>query len=161
MQSIRRSLLFLSLAMLAPWTAASGFGPSGLELSELTATATRPGQPNGAAHLTIRNRGGTADRLTGFSVDPKVAARGELHTMRHENGMMIMREVAGLTIGAGEVLRLSPGGDHLMLIGLKETLSEGQRVAARLHFEKAGSIDVFFAVVSPKPATGKMPHHHQ
>jgi copper(I)-binding protein len=49
-----------------------------------------------------------------------------LHRSTLENGMMKMSAVDELSISPGEVVTLEPGGMHMMLMGLRATLEEGQ-----------------------------------
>lgn len=121
-----------------------------LTVSGAFVAPTRPGQPNGAAFLQIVNTGKTADRLVGFSVGKDIAERAELHTMKHENGTMMMREVSGFDLPPGGKLLLAPGGDHLMLIGIKQPLETGKEIAATLRFEKAGETKVLLKVRMPE-----------
>jgi copper(I)-binding protein len=54
-----------------------------------------------------------------------------------------MRQVKdGLPIPAGGSLALTPGGTHLMLIGLQEPLQAGGEVMLTLEFADAAPIDV-------------------
>ena len=63
--------------------------------------------------------------------------------MSMADGVMNMRKVeGGLVIPAGGSASLSPGGFHLMLMGLTAPLKEGQMVPLTLTFEKAGPIEV-------------------
>jgi periplasmic copper chaperone A len=134
-----------------------------LHITDATVVPTRPGQPNGVAFMQIENKGAGADRLVGFSVPAEFAARGELHTMKHENGVMTMREVPGFDIPAGKRLKLEPGGNHLMLIGIKQPLVQGGTMTATLKFEKAGEVRVPLKIKAPGTAPamphGQMPHH--
>lgn len=120
-----------------------------LTILQAYAAPTRPGQPNGAAFLQVVNTGKAADRLLGFSVAPQIAERGELHTMKHDNGMMMMREVSSFELPAGGKLELAPGKDHLMLIGIKQPLEAGQDIAVTLRFEKAGEAKIMLKVRMP------------
>ena len=52
-------------------------------------------------------------------------------------------------------MTLQPGGFHLMLIGLKEPLIQGQSVPLTLRFERAGEVQVMLAV-QPAGARGPM-----
>lgn len=100
----------------------------------------------GAGFLTIAN-GGSADRLMAFRTD--ACDQPELHTHVEENGMMAMRKVDAIDVPTnGEVL-LAPGGLHLMFIGLKAPLKEGESVAITLVFEKAGEVAVSLPVKGP------------
>lgn len=117
-----------------------------LEIRQAYATPTRPDQPNAAAFVEIHNRGKTADRLVALSVSGDIAERAELHTMKHDKGVMMMREVTGFDIAAGGRLTLAPGGDHLMLIGIKRPLKEGEEFPAVLTFQNAKEVKVTLKV---------------
>lgn len=104
-----------------------------------------PMQGAGAAFMTIAN-GGPADRLVGASAD--VSERVELHThILTADGVMKMREVAGgIEIPAGETVELKPGGLHVMFMGLKAPLTEGDSFPLTLTFERAGTVTVEVAI---------------
>jgi copper(I)-binding protein len=62
--------------------------------------------------------------------------------MSMTGNIMKMREVKNVAIAANTTLTMAPGdGHHVMLIGLKRPLVEGQAVPLRLTFDKAGTID--------------------
>jgi len=66
-----------------------------------------------------------------------------------ENGVMKMRPVeGGLEIRPGEMIKLRPGGDHLMLTQIKHPLEAGKAVQATLQFEKAGTVKVDFPILA-------------
>src|SRR5436190_9222001 len=70
--------------------------------------ATPKGASVAGAYMTIRNKGGEADRLVGGSVE--VAGRVELHKMEMDGGVARMRPVeGGLEIKPGESIELKPG----------------------------------------------------
>ena len=67
--------------------------------------------------------------------------------------MMMMRELReGLPLPAGETVALAPGGNHLMLLGVKEPLVAGDTVALTLTFEAAPAVEVTATVGQPAPA---------
>lgn len=105
-----------------------------------TPTAAR----NGAAYLTVRNVGATADRLVGGTTP--AAARVELHTTVNEGGVMRMRALPAIEVPAGGTLRLQRGGLHVMLLDLREPLKAGARFPLVLEFERAGRVEVSVAV---------------
>jgi len=152
-------VFFWSAIAVAADHKALSFRAAELQISQLTIMPTRPGQPNGAAFLSIANQGKTADQLISFSIEPQIAKRGELHTMKHENGLMTMREVPGFALTPGKTMALKPGGDHLMLIGIQKPLEVGQKISATLIFEKAGKVDVIFTVEPPPAPMGGHRHH--
>ena len=53
-----------------------------------------------------------------------------------------MRPVSAIDFKSGGQTTLTPGGFHVMLIGLKQSLKEGERFPFTLTFEKAGKLDV-------------------
>jgi copper(I)-binding protein len=61
-----------------------------------------------------------------------------------ENNVMHMKPVEGqrLVIPAKGKVELKPGGYHIMFIGLKEPLKEGQVIDLTLKFEKSGEMKV-------------------
>jgi len=125
--------LAASLATAAP---ASADGP--LTVEDARARILLPSRP-GAAWLTIRNAGGE-DRLIG--AESPAAARVEIHTHVHEGGVVTMRRVDAIDVPAGGEAALEPGGDHLMLFGLKAGLKTGSSFLLTLLFEKAGPVTV-------------------
>ena len=73
----------------------------------------------------------------------------QLHTMKIVDDVMRMRPLPdGVVIPAGTQVVLKPGGDHVMFMGLKEQLKEGEQRTVTLTFEKAGEIEVSFKVNS-------------
>jgi hypothetical protein len=66
--------------------------------------------------------------------------------MSMSGSVMKMRPASGVEIKPGETVELKPGGLHIMFVGLKQQLQQGQRFKATLQFEKAGKIDVDFSV---------------
>lgn len=136
---------FLSLAALA--AAAQDATLGALTVSHAWSRATPPAARTGGGYLTIANAGGTDDRLTGLAVDPSIADAAELHSMSMDNGVMRMRRVEdGLAVPAGKTVELSPGGLHIMLVGLKAPLKDGTRVPLTLTFDSAGTVTVDLAV---------------
>lgn len=79
---------------------------------------------NGAAYMTLVNKGTAPDRL--LSVSTPAARKAEIHIHTMEGGMMKMRPMDHIDIEPGEPSVLQPGGTHVMLIGLKEPLVEGK-----------------------------------
>jgi copper(I)-binding protein len=100
-----------------------------------------------AAYLTITNSGGTADALVKAASD--VADAVELHTMTMKDNVMTMSPVEKIDIPANGKAELKPGGFHVMLIGLRHELKEGDVVKLTLTFQSAGTIEVEAPVRKP------------
>ena len=67
----------------------------------------------------------------------------EIHeTIPGMSGMAGMRPVERIDVAAGAVVRLEPGGYHLMLMGVGSGLAADQTVEITLTFENAGDIVV-------------------
>lgn len=111
-----------------------------LVIEHLSAAATLAGTSNGSVHFTIVNKGPQADRLV--AADAAAAEKTSLHTHTMENGVMKMREIDGIDIPAGGTVQLKAGGLHVMLIGLKTPLKEGDSFPMTLSFQKAGQTTV-------------------
>ena len=127
---------------------ASGQKAGAIEIQHPWARPTPPGAPTGGGYLTLVNHGSTPDRLLGGSTP--VADRLEVHEMSMQGSIMRMRKLDdGVAIPANGTAELKPGGLHIMLIGLKKPLKLGDRVPAKLRFEKAGEVAVEFVVQNP------------
>ena len=123
--------------------------------------ATPGGAKVAAGYLTIKNSGATPDRLISATAD--IADRTEIHEMSMADGMMKMREVPdGVSVPAGGSLALAPMGYHLMFLGLKKPLKEGDTFAGTLTFEKTGTTAVTFEVrgVGASAPDAGAEHHH-
>ncbi|NWJ48776.1 MAG: copper chaperone PCu(A)C [Chloroflexi bacterium] len=106
------------------------------------ATTMAMGTPGASAmvstgmFLTINNSGAEADKLLGGQTS--IADAVEVHTF--VNSKMVLAETA--PVPANGSLTLAPGGLHIMLIGVKQPLTVGQKVSVTLNFEKAGKVIV-------------------
>lgn len=145
-----------STAILLSPASAHDYTVGSLKIAHPWARATPKGAPVGGGYLTITNTGSAPDRLVGGASD--ISNRFEIHEMSMDNGVMRMRAVAkGLEIKPGQTIEFKPGGYHVMFVGLRKGLEQGQRVAATLEFERAGKVAVEFAVESigaQNPASG-------
>lgn len=143
----RRALLgaaagFLLAGGLRP-AAAHDVTHGDLVIAQPWSRAARQGG-QGAGYLQITNRGGAPDRL--LAASSPVAGRMELHTHVRDGDVMRMREVPVIDLPPGQTIALRPGGLHLMFIGLNQPLRQGETVAVTLRFERAGTVDIPFAV---------------
>src|SRR6185369_1359316 len=111
-------------ALIASPLAAQDFTLGSLKIVQPWARATVT--PTGGAYLAIDNQG-AADRLV--KVETGIA-KAELHNHIMDGGVMKMRAVDAIPVPAGRTA-LSPGGYHIMLIGLKAPLKEGTTFALK------------------------------
>jgi copper(I)-binding protein len=102
----------------------------------------------GAVYMKLVNEGREADRLVGAQTD--VAEVAEIHETKVENDVMKMQLLPnGLEIPAEGEVELKPGGYHVMLIGLKQDLKEGDELSLVLEFEKSAKMTVQAMVRQP------------
>ena len=119
-----------------------------------------PGQKVTGAFMTLKN-GSDQDRAA-VSASSDVAETVELHTHLHEDGVMKMRQVEKIEVPAGSATVLEPGGYHVMLIGLKQSLEMGQMVGITLNFDDGSTVAVEAEVKSVMGGMkmGKKPMEH-
>jgi periplasmic copper chaperone A len=110
-----------------------------LVITQAWTRATPGGAKIAGGYLTIENKGAAADRLIGGSAE--VSDKIQVHEMAVNNGVMTMRPLdKGLVIEPGKIVKLAPGGYHLMLVDLKSPLKQGDKVLVTLEFEEAGKV---------------------
>jgi len=128
----------------APASAAD-YKVGALEIESPWSRAVPKGAKVAAGYVTIKNTGTEPDRLVGGSTP--VAGGFMVHEMTMDNGVMKMRPLpSGLEIKPGETVELKPGSFHIMMTDLKGLIQRGKPFKATLKFEKAGDVDVDFAV---------------
>jgi copper(I)-binding protein len=154
--------MMLMLALIAVMAVAVGCGGgqgAAITVENPWVRATVMADGNSAAYMTIRNTGREADALVG-AMTP-VSRMTELHEMSMEGDVMRMRPIAGqrIEIPAGGRVELKPGGLHIMLMGVNQTLAPGTTVELTLRFEKAGEVNVR-AEVRAVEGMGSTPMEH-
>ena len=142
MKSILVAAIF---ALIANAASAHDYKAGSLEIKHPWSRATPKGAAVAAGYMTITNKGTEADRLVGGSTS--AAGKFEMHEMTMDNGVMKMRpQPNGIELKPGQVVEFKPGSYHLMFVGLKQPLEKGKRVKGTLVFEKAGRVEVEYAV---------------
>ena len=157
---VARSLVAMFAAVAVVAAAAHGSTVGEIAIEHPYATPSLAGTTTGAAYfVALENTGAQPDKLVRASTP--VAASVEMHTMSVDaQGVMRMREVDGIALAPKQSVRMRPGmGDHLMLIGLKRPLKEGETFAMTLQFERAGKVEVKVVVQTPR-ASAAMPDMH-
>jgi periplasmic copper chaperone A len=154
-----KALVALGIAvfgLVAAPAAAQPYRAGPIEIVNPWSRATPKGATVAAGYATLRNNGATPDRLIGGSTE--AGKRVEIHTMEMDQGVMRMRELkSGLEIRPGQTVELKPGSFHLMFVDLARPLQKGDRIKGTLVFERAGKVDVDYAV----EAIGAQPTHGQ
>lgn len=154
-------VFILSLVAAAVPADAQDYRAGDISVSAPWARATIGTSRPATVYFTIRNSGGAPDEL--LEARTPVAGRAELHETRMLNDVMQMASIPALAVGAGQTVTLSPAGYHLMLMDLKQPLTEGSTFSLSLSFKSGGTMDVVVPVQSIG-ATGVLPdagsHRH-
>ncbi len=143
---VARSIVVALLLSLAGCSAAASPATSpapgaGIAVSDAWVRAVASASETSGGYLTIANSGGQDDALTGAA--SPVAASVEVHeTSMDSSGMAGMHPVDSVPVGAGQTVKLQPGGYHLMIMGLTKPLKAGDTVELDLTFQRAGKVVV-------------------
>jgi copper(I)-binding protein len=146
-------LLALSLGAALCW-AGTPTPADGVSVSGAWVRPAVKGQSGTGGYLTLHTR----DAVVLMGLKSSVAGEAELHEMRMSGDVMEMRPVPSLALKAGEVLKLAPGGQHLMLMGLKRPLLAGETVPLTLKFKTPQGqrfevqVNATVQVKAPEPA---------
>ncbi len=146
--------LALSVLLAAPSWA------SDIAVQRAWARATAPGQAVAGVYMDLR----AARPMRVVGAASPAAERVELHTMAMQEGVMVMRRVPEIGLPAGQTVELKPGSLHVMLIGLKAPLQEGQTVPLTLQLRdaagKPSEVEVKAEVRRAGERAGGMHHQH-
>jgi len=113
---------------------------------------TSASQKNGAAYFTLLHMTREDDRILGVSTP--IADKAELHItvggedQEVEMETVTMKKVEAIDVPHMSTLYFDPYGRHVMLMGLKKQLIEGEKFPLTLMFEKAGKVETEVLVVS-------------
>ncbi len=118
-----------------------------IAVTDAWARATAGTGTTGGAYLTLTNKSSGAERVV--SASSPVAGMVELHTTIMEGDVMKMRPVPSIDLAPGAKVELKPGGMHIMLIGLKAPLKEGDSFPLTLTTASGKSVTVDVPVRSP------------
>ena len=145
-----RALFIIALTLIS---SASGASDT-LIISDAWVRATPPGKMMTAGYASLENVSKDVITITGVSAE--IAGHTSLHETRIERDRSTMRPVAQLSIKAGERISLKPGGLHIMLMKLSESLSDGQSIDICLELENNENLCSAFSVAKHRKAA----HHH-
>lgn len=154
------SLIAAAIFFAAPIFAAPAFAHQGIHIENPYARTNGGIGATGAIFLEIMNHADTDDRLIGVASD--VAEKVELHTHKASaDGVMSMSAVPeGVAIAALQGHSLKRGGDHIMLMGLRQDLKDGDVIHLTLSFEHAGKVKVDVPVDNARKPEAADPMDH-
>lgn len=140
------------LALVGLLAAASSFAEVTVEDAWIRATV--PGQKSSGAFMQLTS---TTD-VTLVGARSPAAGVVEIHEMAmDENMTMRMRAVKGIELPAGKAVALKPGGYHVMLLDLKDTVRVGQKVRLKLLLkDRKGELDDIDVEIPVKPLNARL-----
>ena len=132
------------LALFFTLAALGAYAQDAVKITAPWARATPGGAKNGAAYMTLESA--SPDALV--AVSSPIADRLELHTHVQDAGVMKMMPIEQVTLDPGKQVEMKPGGIHVMMMGLKRPLTEGEMFPLTLTF-KSGKREVEVRVEKP------------
>ena len=127
--------------------AAMGTAHAEIVINGVWSRATAPGLDRGAVYFELENTSRRGEQLIGVST-PR-APRAELHQTIEEGGNSRMVHTPEVRVPAeGEVI-FEPGGRHVMLMGLSDSLQEGETFELTLELERNGPVTLTVDVLAP------------
>lgn len=135
--------IFIVLILL--WST-SALAKTDITIKSPFARASIPGTSVGVVFMHISNRG-VKERLL-IEARSNIARHVEIHSHIEINGVMHMRQIPHIHIKPGETAVLGPGGLHIMLIELYQSLKDGESLQLTLIFNDGHSQTVTVPVKS-------------
>jgi periplasmic copper chaperone A len=148
------AILTFVFLLLAGTVSAHSYKLADIQIGHIWARATAPNATTASVYVPFLNNGKTEDQLIGGNTI--IAVSVELHESYEENGVAKMRKLTFLSIVPQKPVAMRPRGKHIMLIGLKRQLKDGDKFPLTLKFAKAGNIELEVFVHT---ATAPMQHH--
>ena len=113
-------LFFLNLCLMSSFSSFAS-----IVVHDAVALLPAPGQSQTAVYFNLMNH--TDKTITSFKASSGKAQAIELHDMKMQDGVIKMREIKSIQLEPHQSLKLAPGGKHLMVLGLKDVLKEGDK----------------------------------
>jgi copper(I)-binding protein len=121
---------------------------------------TTPAQKATGAFMEITS----SEAASLLSAASPLAGVVEVHSMKMEDGVMKMRALPKLDLPAGKAVKLQPGGNHIMLMDLRQQMKKGDVVPITLKVEgkdkKVQTIEIM-AEVRDLATPAMMDHGHK
>jgi copper(I)-binding protein len=142
MRELMKKILIVILALLSLTqpAIAKQYGFKNIIISDLWARPTIGKMENSAIYLVLINEGQKSDFLINAETD--VARKIEIHKTISNNDISSMVHINKVAIPGKTTVKFSPGGLHIMILGVAKELREGDKFPLSLTFEYAGKIEV-------------------
>jgi len=128
-----------------------------VEITNVWSRATAPGQQVAGVYFDIESKRGA--KLVGAQTS--LTDRAELHIMSMDDGVMRMRQIDSVDLPAGAAVNFKPGGYHVMLLDLKQSLEPGGKFALTLLVEDdKQEITRYLVTAQVRNLDGSKPEQH-
>ena len=121
--------------------------------------AAPPGVKVHAGYFTLHNLSSAQVDLVGVS-SPQYE-RAEFHETRVASGVANMVRQEQISIPAGGVLKMAPGGFHIMLMNSRAPVKQGDTVDMQLTFADGATLSFGAPVRKSGQDASQMHHHHE
>ena len=117
------------------------FMKKGMHISAPWTSPTTAADKSAAVFMTVMNH--RRDDVVLLEIKTPIAAKAIIHSVVTKDGEPVMEAMTkGLPLAKHQIVRMEPGGMHVMLMGIKEPLKDGAEIPMTLVFDKAGPIDI-------------------
>ena len=147
------------LFLLIPLLVTGCTSPGGVVAEDLWVKSSEMSMQGGmtAVYGTLTNK--TQQDVVLVGGETEIAGVVEVHEMTMIDGETKMQEIdGGLAIPAGMSIVLEPGGNHLMLMMLRDDLEAGEDISVTFDFD--GAEDITVEGIVAKPAEGGDEDYH-
>lgn len=131
--------LVLCTALLINVFSVTALASESLVIEDLWLRESVPGSENGAGFGVFANH--SDEDIVIVGVDSDAARRIEIHQHVAKDGEMQMEEIEALPVAAGEKVTLQPGGYHIMLFGLAQSLATGDSYMVTLYLSNGEQVE--------------------
>ncbi len=124
----------------------------GVSVSDGTVRLPAVSGAPGVAYLTVAQGSGPVRKIAGVYVEG--AERAEMHETVTENGISSMRPVKDVALETGKTIAFKPGGLHIMLFGVADTLKAGGTTEITITLDNGDKVSAPAKIESIGGATG-------
>jgi copper(I)-binding protein len=139
----------------APDIAAPDNAPNVSVIEPVIKLPAVPGNP-GVLYFTMQQSAGKANTLVAVHVDG--AERAEMHETKTVNGVSSMEPVSSVTFSEDQPAEFKPGGNHVMLFKLANTVKPGKDVEVTFTLANGDKVSTFAKVEEVGGMEGMMDH---
>lgn len=124
---------------------AAGCGNSGVTVTDAWVREVPAGIETTALYMEIENNTSETEKL--LSVESEIAGTAEIHeTSVNKDGISRMQQIQTVEIPASGSVVMKPGATHVMLIGLRDKIENGQDIKVVLKFQNTGTREIMAKV---------------